>query len=179
MQLFDDDRSSETFRSMSFTNYDSTEEHWTNYEVVLEGGNAGSSEYSRLSAYDNINDGGTFHEYRLEVTAKGLDGVESGGTIEATNHPTDVDGSFSGIFEITENETDADNLGFYRFDFDLNMDNWAWTNREDLTNEGGFADSAFRTGAVPEPASLMMWGFAGVACFSVIVWRRRSASVKL
>ncbi len=170
-QLYDTDSSTDTVLDMAFGNFDGT--HWTEFSLDLAGVNAGPEDASRLSVYDNVNDGGIFHEYNLSLTATGLEGTElSPGVIEATNHPTGVTGSYTGLFELTENQTSPANIGFYTFDFTLNMDNWAWHNRDNLTYPAdGFSDSYFAT--VPEPGSIALWSLLGVGGLGLAAWRRR------
>lgn len=171
-QLYDSDSSTDTVLDMAFGNFDGT--YWTEFSLDLQGANANSADdHSRLSVYDNVNDGGIFHEYNLSLTATGLEGTElSPGVIEATNHPTGVMGSYTGVFELTENQTSGANIGFYTFDLTLNMENWAWDNRENLTYPSdGFADSYFAT--VPEPGSIALWSLLGVGGLGLAAWRRR------
>jgi hypothetical protein len=175
MQLFDDDGSTDTSVDMSFSDYDGT--HYTQFNVNLTGENTNADDHGRLSAIDNNEDGGIWHSYELDLTAKGLEGNQLGpGHIEANNHPTDVEGSFTGVFEITEDnpKTTKDNTGFYTADFQFNMDNWAWDNRSDLTYpDDGFADSSFVVTPLPTSAwmglSLLGLLAGGVA------WRRFKA----
>lgn len=159
LQLYDEDANTDTSVSMSFDNFDGT--HYTEFNLSLQGTNAGAADYGRLSVYDNVNDGGIWHTYNLSLTATGLTGMEvSPGIIESGTHPTGVSGSIAGIFEITENQTSPANQGFYVFDFDINMVNWAYENRNDLTGQYAFADSLFRT--VPTPATGALIALAGV-----------------
>lgn len=158
LQMYDALSTTDTSVSMSFDNFDGT--HYTEFSLNLQGANAGTTEYSRLSVYDNNDDGGIWHDYNLSLTATGLTGIEvSPGIIESGTHPTGVSGSITGIFEITENQTSPANQGFYVFDFDINMVNWAYANRNDLTGDA-FYDSLFRT--VPTPASGALIALAGV-----------------
>jgi len=179
LQLFDEDGSTDTNVEMSFGGFDGT--HYTSFDLVLEGANAAADDFARLSAIDNVNDGGIWHEYALSLTATGLQGTEIGpGVIESTNQPTAVTGSLTGLFEITENQTSPANQGFYTVDFDLTMTNWAWENRNDLMtqDEDGnpipddFAPSTFR--AVPVPGA----GVAGLAMIGGLglLRRRRHAA---
>jgi hypothetical protein len=171
LQLYDNDGSTDSSLSMMFGDFDGT--YYTEFELNLEGSNAGSSDYARLSAYDNVNDGGIWHSYGLTLTASGLQGVEtSPGIIESVVQPTGVAGSITGLFEITENQTSPDNQGFYSVDFNLSMTNWAWDNRDNLTGNYQFDDSTFRTvSAVPEPSMLGLLGVGGLIAF--VGYRRR------
>jgi hypothetical protein len=119
-----------------------------------------------------VNDGGAWYSYALNLTATGLQGQMTGpGFIEAGNHPTGVTGSFTGIFELTENQTSPANQGFYSIDFSLNMTNWAFANEGELTGpyqvDGGIYPSEFRVLAaqVPSPGvpALLVLGFAALA----------------
>ena len=170
LQLYDDDANTDTSVSMSFDNFNGT--HYTDFNFSLQGTNAGAADYGRFSAYDNVNDGGVWHNYDISLTATGLMGVEvSPGIIESSVHPTGVSGSITGIFEITENQTSPANQGFYVVNLDITMVNWAFDNMASLTpnisydggqsfSDGTFADSLFRT--VPTPASGALIALAGV-----------------
>lgn len=170
MQLYDSDASTDTNVQMNFGAFDGT--HYTEYSLTVEGQNADANDFARFSAIDNVNDGGVWHTYNLNLTASGLEGTEtSPGIIESFNQPTGVSGSITGIFEITENQTTPANQGFYVIDLDLSMVNWAFDNMASLTPEisydggqsfsdGTFAASTFRT--VPTPASITLIALAGV-----------------
>ena len=158
MQLYDDDGSTDTSIDMSFDNYDGT--YWTEFDFSVTGGNTTVDDSGRFSVYDNTNDGGIWHEYSLGLTAYGLEGQDVGsGIIEALNHPTGVDGSFSGLFELTENETSPANQGFYTVNLTLDMTNWAWDNQADL-DPYEFSPSYFAT--VPEPATMALLGLGAL-----------------
>jgi MYXO-CTERM domain-containing protein len=173
MQLFDNDGSTDSSVDMQFTNFDGT--FYRDFTLNASGSNAGASDFSRFSAIDNVNDGGIWHTWNINLTATGLEGVSLSPTdsiIEATNQPTGVSGSITGIFEITENDTSPANQGFYAVSLDLNMINWAWDNRASLTPQvsqdggdsffdGTFQDSFFRT--VPTPGAAGLLGIAGIA----------------
>jgi hypothetical protein len=167
MQLYDDDASTDTSVSMNFSNM--VGGFYTQFDLSVTGSNADASDYSRLSVFDNVNDGGIWHSYALNMTATGLQGIETApGIIESTNHPIGVSGSITGVFEITENQTSPANQGFYVFNFDLSMTNWAWDNQGDLMTQdefgnpiaGSFGESIFRT--VPAPSSLAILGISGI-----------------
>ncbi len=170
LQLYDADANTDTSVAMSFDNFDGT--HYTEFNLSVQGSNAGAADYSRFSAYDNLNDGGIWHNYDLSLTATGLTGTEvSPGIIESNVHPTGVSGSITGIFEITENQTTPAHQGFYVVNLDLSMVNWAYDNMGNLTpsisydggqsfSDGTFASSLFRT--VPTPASGALIALAGV-----------------
>lgn len=181
MQLFDADGSTDTNVDMAFDGYDGT--HWTEFHLSLEGKNAGSDDYARLSAIDNVNDGGEWLDYELNLTATGLEGEfdSSEGLYISENQPTGVSGSFTGLFHLTENDTKGntpDNRGWYTADFTFTMDNWAWENKNDLMTQDGdgnavpdsFADSTFAsTQVVPSPTA----AFGGLMLLGGLALRRR------
>lgn len=166
MQLFDDDGNTDTNVDMGFKGFDGS--NYTEFVLSLTGENAGADDYGRLSAIDNTNDGGTWLNYQMELTASGLAGTADGsGFVTANNHPTDVEGSFTGLFHLTENQTSPDNQGYYVVNFDLNMINWAWENRDDLVGDFQFIDSEFGAFVVPLPPAAfaglgLLGGLAGV-----------------
>ena len=158
MQLYDDDASTDTSVSMEFNNFDGT--HYTQFDMSVEGAGADAADYARLSAYDNLNDGGIWHSYSLNMSVFGLEGVMTApGVIESTNEATGVSGTITAIFEITENQTNGDSIGFYAVDFTLTMDNWAFDNRDDLTGDYAFDPSFFRT--VPTPGAFGTFAITG------------------
>ena len=169
LQLFDIGALTTTSVSMSFSDFDGS--FYTTFDLSVAGENAGAGQFSRLSAMGNTGDGGVWHEYGLNLTATGLEGVPLGpGVIESTNQPTGVSGAITGLFEITS--TSAGQEGFYIVDLALTMDNWAWDNRNDLTPsvssdggnnffDGSFQDSTFRV--VPAPGGAALLAFAGLA----------------
>ncbi len=175
MQIYDIDGSTDTNIDMAFGGYDGT--HYTEFDLTLAGQNTVLAEdFGRFSVYDNVNDGGVWHEYSVALAATGLQGVPlGGGVIQAANHPTGVSGSISGIFEITENQTSPANQGFYSIDLTLSMTNWAW--EQDQTGtltypaDGEIYDSLFRT--VPEPVTMagLVMGVGGLVGYV----RRRKA----
>ena len=174
MQLFDDNGSTDTAVSMAFSNFDGT--YYTDFSLSLSGENAAADDFARLSTYDNVNDGGAWYSYALSLTATGLQGqMTAPNIIEAGNHPTGVTGSFTGIFELTENQTSPANQGFYSVDFSLSMTIWAFANEGDLTGpyqvDGGIYPSEFRVlvGQVPAPGIPSLLGLGLV----MLALRRR------
>ncbi|GAB4515598.1 MAG: hypothetical protein Tsb0013_20160 [Phycisphaerales bacterium] len=172
VQLFDIDGSTDSSVDMQFSNFSGG--FYRDFTLTASGSDADSDDFSRFSAIDNVNDGGIWHTWSIDLTATGLEGtMTSPGVIEAFNQPTGVSGSITGIFEITETQTTSANLGFYVVTLDLNMTNWAWDNRASLTPQvssnggqsffdGTFQDSLFRT--VPSPGGMALLGLAGAAC---------------
>jgi hypothetical protein len=156
-----------TSTSYKFGDFNGT--HWTSFTFSTSGVNAsGATSFSRFSPFtSNTADGGTYLEYALTLTATGLEGALNldGDLIEATGQPTGVTGTFTGLFQNTG--SDPDKVGFYRFSLDLDMENWAWENRDDLTYPvSGFSPSYFAQ-AIPEPTSGMMilLGLGSIALF--------------
>ncbi len=182
MQIFDSDGSTDTSIDMVFDDFNGSE--YTTFRLSMEGEKATTADdVARLSAIDNVNDAGVYENYRIELEATGLSGTDSDndGLIEASGgQPTGVSGSMSGLFKLTENETSPANQGFYTFDFDLSMTNWAWENRNSLTtqNEDGevisdtFPTSTF-VASVPLPGTASMLGAALFGLGGVAAARRR------
>jgi len=174
MQLFDEDGSTDSSVDMNFSNFDGVNNYYQDFTLNASGSNATrADDSSRFSAIDNVNDGGEWISWNINLTVTGLMGQEvSPGIIEATNQPTDVTGTITGIFELTENQTSPANQGFYSVTLDLNMDNWAFDNQGALTEQvsldggasffdGTFQDSFFRT--VPTPGSTTLLALGGLA----------------
>jgi len=143
--------------SYSFGGFNGT--YWTEFTYMLEV--LDGTAFARLSAPQNTGDSGIYRSLLVALTVTGLEGVESGGWITASNQPTGVTGSITGVFENTSSTTA--NNGLYDFDFSVNMTNWAWTNRDSLVGDQ-FGDSSFGalapSNAVPEPTALMLVGVA-------------------
>ncbi|MEX0876090.1 MAG: hypothetical protein WD114_01405 [Phycisphaerales bacterium] len=165
MQMYDIGGLTDTSVDMGFNGFNGT--HYTDFMLSISGENADADQYSRLSAYNNVNDGGIWHNYQMDMLVTGLEGVDDGtGFAVANNQPVGVTGTFTGLFQLTENQTNPDSQGFYVVTFNLNMDNWAWDNRDDLVGDT-FADSVFGAQIVPLPPAAfaalgMLAGFAGV-----------------
>lgn len=176
LQLFDAGSTTDTTLDMSFSGFDGT--FWTEFNLLLEGENADYANSSARFWVEYLGGGSdvvVYHDYALSLTAGGLEGLEtSPGTVEAFNHPTSVTGTYSGIFENVSTSYPQNN-GFYTFDLTLDMTNWAWENREDLTYpEEGFDDSYFAAapaGVVPEPFSFGIWAL--LAMIGLAAWRRK------
>lgn len=171
VQLYDADGSTDTGLSMDFSNFDGT--YWTEFNMSVTGGAADyANDYARFSPFtSNVNDRGIYHSYELNLTATGLDGTEtSPGLIEAFNHATGVTGSYTGIFENTGNTSNV-NDGFYVFDLNFSMTNWAFAQGDAALN-GDFFDSYFAAAAaviIPLPSAAGM----GLIGLGVVASRRR------
>jgi len=163
VQLVDTDGSTLSTSSMNFADFDGT--YWTEFNASLSGSGANpSQDFARLGVLSSpgYTDGGIYHEYDLSLTATGLTGTESSpGFIESLTQPTGVSGSFSGVYENIRAPAPI----FYTFDYQLNMDSWAWDNQDDFTGSA-FADSTF---AIPEPTTALIMAGSGLA----LMFRRR------
>jgi hypothetical protein len=89
--------------------------------------------------------------------------------VEATDLPSSVTGSYSGVFE----GTGASNTGFYRFDFDITLENWAFAQGNDALNGdwSRFGES-FVAAPIPEPLAAI----GGISLLSIVGLRRRHGS---
>ena len=148
--------------TFGFDNFDGT--HWTDFSFSMNIQNGDA--VSRLSAPSNSNDGGVFLDMNISFQATGLEGLQVGDMIQATGEPGSVSGSISGIFTNTQANGNENNPGYYAFDFDLNMDNWAYENRDNLVgNQFPVSEFAAQVTQVPAPSvfSLLGLGLAGLA----------------
>lgn len=156
LQIYDIDGTTESSVSMAFSNFNGT--HWTDFSLNISGVNANASDFARFSPFtSNVNDSGVYHTYSLSLTATGLEGQQTTPwKIEAFNHPTGVTGTYTGLFE---NTTASVNAGFYVFELDLDMENWAFAQGNAALN-GDFFDSYFAT--IPAPGSAIFLAIAGL-----------------
>jgi hypothetical protein len=162
VQLYDDDGSTDTSLDMGFGGFDGTK--WTEFDLSLSGTGADyPNDYARfwVDYQGSGADIGFYHSYSLALNASGLEGSlnSSTGMIEASNHPTSVTGTYSGIFE-NVSTTYPENNDFYVFNLALDMENWAWDNRDDL-DPYEFYDSYFAAAdiaPVPEPSTFLLLG---------------------
>jgi hypothetical protein len=180
LQLYDADGSTDSLLAMGFHGFDGT--HYTQFSMLLSGQGADyGNDYARF--WIDYQGGGSdqviFHQYALAMTAGGLEGTDDGsGLIQSSNQPTSVTGSFTGIFENVSTSYNENN-GFYAFELDLDMTNWAWENQSQL-DPYAFADSYFAAPAgnplpvVPEPMTMLAFGSA-VAGLGGYIRRRRRA----
>jgi len=169
MQLYDDNGSTDTSLNMGFQNFDGT--YWTEYHVSLEGQNATpAQDYSRFSAYNNVNDAGTYIEYSLDITVSGLQGSKVDSYIVADNHPTGVTGTFDALFMFggdPQGYPDAAGPGpgwgadYYTISLVYDMENWAFSQNGNLVDpyhdgNNNIYPSLFVE--VPEPATAALMG---------------------
>lgn len=113
------------------------------------------------------NQAGAFLDYQLSVVASGLNTAAwdpTFGTYWSMGEPGSVEGKISGLFH----NTSAGGAGYYTFDFDLNMESWAYDN---FAGTSSYTPSMFAApNAVPEPAT---YGLIAVAALAGLVVRRR------
>lgn len=114
---------------------------------------------------------GTFITYTIDITASGLVGAYNpvSGLVESNNHPSNMSGTFYGIFQ-NLSSTDPGSNGFYVFNLTLNNTSWAFAQGDAALN-GNFAPSEFGAAPVPEPATMAALGLGAAA---LLRRRRRS-----
>lgn len=185
MQLYDGDGSTDTSVNMGFDNFNGS--YWTDYTLQVTGSNAtAANDYSRFSVYDNVYDSGTYLNYNLNITATGLQGVQTGDVIEANNHATGVTGTFTGLFQLSDSSPAGPNAGlnngFYTIALTFDMDNWAFANNGSLNGDfqdgGNIYESLFvETGVpvVPVPAAAGL-GFLGMSLVGILRRRKRTTA---
>ncbi|MFT3828664.1 MAG: hypothetical protein QM691_03060 [Opitutaceae bacterium] len=112
---------------------------------------------------------GRFLDYHLWFVASGLDPafwLAGFGTYASTGDPTAVTGGFSGLFE----NTSDDASGFYTFDFQLNLDNWAFANFGPYDPEYYIPSFFAAPTAVPEAST---YGILGALVLAALGLARR------
>lgn len=152
MQLYDLNASTDTSSSFAFGGFNGT--YWTSFTMSLTGSNADPvNDYTRfwVDFQGNGADKVFYHNYSLSLTATGLEGIQTGGVIESNNHPTGVTGSITALFE-NVSTTFTQNNGFYQVSLTLDMENWAYENRDSLVGDP-FSPSLFAAPAVPDFAN--------------------------
>ncbi len=140
-------------------------------EFTFEARGALAAPDTRLwSGTESGGQSGSFLDYRLAFTASGLDTATWDplfGTYWSQSEPTSVAGHLRGLFH----NTSADAAGYYTFDFELNLDSWAYATYGASPTHGYYQPSLFAAPvAVPEPAT---YGLSSVSVLLGLVWWRR------
>ncbi len=150
----------------------------TTFTLQAQGANAYAADLTRLwNTNESHGQVGTFLSYDFSLVASGLaqaTWLAPAGTYVSASEPTAVSGHFGGLF-LNSSSLDAAANGYYRFDFDLNLDSWAYANRNDLVGTA-YATSIFAApSAVPEPAT---YGLFGVGALLALISYRRFRSMR-
>ena len=173
IQIANDGADTLTSRSGSFGGFDGT--NYTTFTLGVTGENADyANSVARFYPAPAVGgaaglSGGTFLNYDLDITFSGLEGQVNSGWIESNNHPTGVDGTFTGLFWNTNALNTAYN-GYYDISLTFNLDNWAFNNSGDLN--GAFYDSLI---AAPVPIPGAVW-LLGSGIVGLIGLKRRRES---
>ena len=81
----------------------------------------------------------------------------------ANNHPTSVNGSFTGLFQLGGDPQGDLNTDFYTIALNFDMENWAFANNGSLNgpyNDGGNINQSLFVAMVPVPAAVWLFGSA-------------------
>ncbi len=177
LQIVDDDSSTDT----SFAGYFSAD--LSSFTLRVSGENATSADdlanfWNAPEAQDHPGaTAGIWHSYELDVTFSGLANAawnSAENIYEAFGHPTSVSGTFTGIFENT-NDVDNSYQGFYRVGLTFGMDSWAFRQLEAGNLDEGYLEfyaSEFGGPAIAEPCTLLLVGSALIGFLGVM--RRRA-----
>ncbi len=113
---------------------------------------------------------GTWLNYSFNLTATGLNGVNSGGFITNTTNASSYSGGFTGLFQnLSVSSPQSD--GFYAVNLAVNDTSWM------VSNGFGDADQFQTPSGSPEPAAMaVMWGSAIPFVVGAIRRRRKVAS---
>lgn len=156
--------------------------HWdsslTTFTLEAQGTNAYAANLTRLwNTNESHGQVGTFLSYDFSLVASGLTQAAWQpvvGAFISQSEPTAVSGHFGGLF-LNSSTLDLAANGFYRFDFDLNLDSWAYTNRNSLVGST-YSTSVFAAPtSVPEPAT---YGLFGVGALLALIAYRRFRSIR-
>lgn len=150
----------------------------TTFTLQAQGTNAYAAGLTRLwNTNESHGQIGTFLNYDFSLVASGLTQATWQplvGAFISQSEPTAVSGHFGGLF-LNSSALDAAANGYYRFDFDLNLDSWVYANRNNLVGEG-YSTSLFAAPtAVPEPAT---YGLFGVGALLALIGYRRFRSIR-
>ncbi|MBK8478925.1 MAG: PEP-CTERM sorting domain-containing protein [Opitutaceae bacterium] len=150
----------------------------TTFTLQAQGANAFAADLTRLwNTNESHGQVGTFLSYDFSLVASGLaqaDWLAPAGTFVSQSEPTAVSGHFGGLF-LNSSILDAAANGYYRFDFDLNLESWVYANRNDLVGPAYSTSFFAAPTAVPEPAT---YGLFGVGALLALISYRRFRSMR-